>query len=285
MLDSPNLQSPADLNSLYGDWSTLGAMQGHQNQDLASQFRQQAYQSNNNIIDKGTLENQQSALMNPLLLDQQRGVNAGRDITNASSGLDLASKQASYQDKQTLLFKTIARQISDEDLTSESNKYLQHYNQALLAGDTATASKYKSVLDTLVGTAVAKAADRAQSTSQSNARNATAIQEAGINSASASNVAGIHAGAQIGVATLNDAERAKAAADKLTLQNAIRAEYDKPANQRDNAKIQALTHILQITAPAYGTAVNLPSLEQGKLRRNADGSEADGSAAKPYKLD
>ena len=160
MLDSPNLPSQADLNGLYGDWSLSGALQGHANQDLASQFRDQAFQANNNSVAKGTMENQQSALMNPLLVDQQRGANAGRDITNASSGLDLASKQNVYQDKQSLLHKTLAREMSDEDLTNESNTYIQKYQKAILSGNQDEAAKYKNVLDTLVGAATAKAADR-----------------------------------------------------------------------------------------------------------------------------
>jgi hypothetical protein len=285
MLDSPNLQSPADLNSLYGDWSTLGAMQGHQNQDLAAQFRQQAYQANANDIDRTGLANTLSAATMPSDI-QIKGNTANQGtIKTQQDALGLTSAQDAYGDKQSLLHKTLAREMSDEDLTTESNKYVKAYQQAQLSGNRAEADKYHSVLDTLVGAATAKAADRVQSRDVANNRNTTAIQEAGINSATQTNVAGIHAGAQVGVATLNDAERAKAAADKLSLQNAIRAEYDKPPAQRDQSKIDALTHILQVTSPSYGPAVSLPDLAKGKLRRNADGSEADGSAEKPYKLD
>lgn len=284
MLDSPNLPSQADLNSLYGDWSLSGAMQGHQNQALADQFRQQAYQSNNNSLDKGALENQQSALMNPLLLDQQRGVNAGRDITNASSGLDLASKQDAYQDKQSLLHKTLAREMSDEDLTSESNTYIKKYQQAMLSGNQDEADKYKNVLDTLVGAATAKAADRVSSRNVAELNNSRSLLENQATNRTNLEIAGGHNEATKYGADAT--ERARIMQANLHQQLANEAiQTIKRMKLSPQEELSRIMQVMQTANPGYGAAVSLPALQQGKLRRNADGSEADGSAEKPYKLD
>ena len=207
MLDSPNLQSPADLNSLYGDWSTLGAMQGHQNQDLAAQFRQQAYQANANDIDRTGLANTLTAATMPSDI-QIKGNTANQgQIKTQQDALGLASAQDAYPDKQALLHKTIARELDDEDLTRESNKYIKAYQQAQLSGNRTEADKYRSVLDTLVGAATAKAADRAQQTALGNRRIDAGITEAGIGAGATRDSAAMHLGGTMYTAQQSNATK------------------------------------------------------------------------------
>jgi len=263
-MDPSNLPSQADLNSLMGAWNPMSYMQGFQNQGLADQFRQQAYAANANQIDKGTLENTQSAAMNPLLVQQQQGVNAGRDITNQSAGLDLASKQGTFQDKQALLHAQIAREMSDEELSKESNNYLKMYQQAKLSGNEDDAMKYGNVLDTLTGAVAAKAADRVQ---QRNLAELGAISKSQIAAADRASQESIAAGANVSrenVAATNEAARVRAAELHQNIANIIAEEYKKPAASRDQAKIDGLTRVLQTTTPSWAGGVDINQLGAGK---------------------
>lgn len=256
MLDSPNLQSPADLNSLYGDWSTLGAMQGHQNQDLAAQFRQQAYQANANDIDRTGLANTLTAATMPSDI-QIKGNTANQgQIKTQQDALGLASAQDAYSDKQALLHKTIARELSDEDLTTESNKYIKAYQLAQLSGNRTEAEKYRSVLDTLVGAATAKAADRAQATSLGNRRIDAGITEAGISAGATTNAANIHVGGQIQAANIAEQAKIHAAEINQKLTSGLNAELQKPASDRDPDKVNSYIQALQLTSQGYGGLID-----------------------------
>ena len=168
-MNSANLPTQADLNSLYGSWNPGAYMRGFENQGLADQFREQSFLGNNQTLESDQQKIDQAKQINPLLVDSQRLANEGttltnqgKIITNQSSGLDLASKQGSYDDRQTLLHKQLAREMSDEDLTSEGNRILKMYQKAKLEGNEADTIKYGDVLDTLVGAVASKASDRIQ---------------------------------------------------------------------------------------------------------------------------
>ena len=291
MMDSANLPSQTDLNSLYGAWNPMSYIQGQQNQDLASQFRDQAYKANQNTVTEGALKNDQASQMNPLLLAQQGLTNTGLDlgnntkaISNASAGIDLSHKAALAPDDLEVKRTNLQNQLGDEQYNALSHTINMSLLKAMNTGDTASVAKLMPMVDFLAGPVGSKVSAAVRERQLGNKRIDAGITEAGIGANATTNAAGIHVGGQIGVATLNDAERAKAAADKLSLQNAIRAEYDKPPAQRDTNKIEALTRILQVTAPSYGTAVNLPALQKGKLMRNADGTPAEGTADDPVVL-
>jgi len=83
----------ATLQGTYGAWNPQAYTQAQENQGLAQQFQQQNLAQEANKTQEGFLANQQSTAMNPLLVDQQRGVNTTRGITNQTSqlGLDRAN--------------------------------------------------------------------------------------------------------------------------------------------------------------------------------------------------
>lgn len=168
-MNAANLPTQADLNSLYGAWNPGAYMRGFENQGLADQFREQSFLGNNQTLEADQQKIDQAKLMNPLLVESQRLGNEstslgnqGKIITNQSSGLDLASKQDVFGKRQELLHKQLAREMSDEDLTTEGNRILKLYQKAKLEGNEADTIKYGDVLDTLVGAVASKAADRVQ---------------------------------------------------------------------------------------------------------------------------
>jgi len=81
------------LQATYGYNDPRAYQQAQENQGLAQQFQQQNLAQEANKTQEGFLANQQSTAMNPLLVDQQRGVNTTRGITNQTSqlGLDRAN--------------------------------------------------------------------------------------------------------------------------------------------------------------------------------------------------
>jgi len=58
------------LNALYGGYNPMAYFKGYANQQLADQFRQQSLQQEQNATRKGVLENQQSEVFNPLLVQE-----------------------------------------------------------------------------------------------------------------------------------------------------------------------------------------------------------------------
>jgi len=169
MMDSANLPSQADLNSLYGAWNPMSYIQGQQNQDLASQFREQAYKSNQNEITQGALKNEQSSLMNPLIVNQQQLTNTGLElgnqgtgITSASKGIDLAQKTAlSSQDLENKRLG-LQNQLGDEQYNNLSNQISMSYLKALHSGNADEALKLKPMVEFLSGPIGEKLAERSQ---------------------------------------------------------------------------------------------------------------------------
>jgi len=140
-----NLPNQDSLNALYGSWNPMAYSQGYQNQDTANAFRDQAYQQQQNTTQQGTLADQFNAANNPQLLAKQGLDNqltaadiTGKNINNASSGIDLASKSDLYPDKQSLLHQQIASNLSDEQLKIAGNHAAEAYAEALNAPDAST---------------------------------------------------------------------------------------------------------------------------------------------------
>lgn len=187
MMDSANLPSQADLNSLYGTWNPMSYMQGQQNQDLAAQFRDQAYKSNQNEITQGVLKNEQSSLMNPLLVNQQQLTNTGLDlgnqgtgIKNASAGIDLGQKQAlAPQDLENKRLG-LQNQLGDEQYNNLSNQISMSYLKALHSGNADEALKLKPMVEFLSGPIGEKLADRSQKRDLEELRSLTQLGVANI---------------------------------------------------------------------------------------------------------
>ena len=293
-MDSSNLPSQTDLNSLYGAWNPMSYMQGQQNQDLAAQFRSQVFDANNNTVTKGQLENDQASQMNPLLLNQRKlentglGLtNTGKDITNQSSQLDLNSKTDAYSDKQSLLHKQLAREMSDEDITKEGNTYLQAYRSAMLSHQPEEAAKYKTVLDTLVGAVSAKAGDRSQARDLAELQRLTQTNVAGIQGQTSRDVAGINAGAKTDVAGIHANSSVQIAGIKQTLNQKLAQLNGMDQSNPEVARLTAQTRQDLATAnAAYANAISLEKLQGGELGRQGipGAAKATGTPENPIVL-
>jgi len=95
MMDSANLPSQTDLNSLYGAWNPMSYMQGFQNQSIADQFRQQAFQGNDLANQKSQQALDQDTLMNPERLRHIQGTNQGQEYKNTVEGIAATRAKAS----------------------------------------------------------------------------------------------------------------------------------------------------------------------------------------------
>lgn len=194
-MDSPSLPSQADLNSLYGSQNPLSYMRGYQNQDLADQFRQQAFTAND-------LTNQQAgtniavqqakapidvASTEAATADTQARTGA-LDIQNQRSGLQLAQDQATQPDRIALLHSKLGSEMSDEELATNSNEYLKRYQNALLNNDVDGVKKYGVVLSALSGAVASKAADRVAEMQTASSRNASEERRTGTQVAGEENV-------------------------------------------------------------------------------------------------
>jgi hypothetical protein len=167
MMNSANLPSQADLSSLYGSWNPMAVYKGLQNQDLAGQFRDQAFADNQNTVQAGTLRNDQSAVMNPLNVQKQQSdniyqdlINAGKTNTNTSEAIDLGNKQSLNSDKLAAERAKLKTMFSDEQLSQMSNDIWKAHVDNIKSGDPTKIQETGSLLDLLGGPS--KAADRSQ---------------------------------------------------------------------------------------------------------------------------
>ena len=167
MMNSANLPTQADLSSLYGSWNPMAVYKGLQNQDLASQFRDQAFADNANTVQAGTLRNEQSAAMNPLLVEKQQSdniyqtlMNSGKQNTNASEALDFSNKQSLNEDKVSAERAKLQSMFSAEQISKMSDDIWKAHVDNIKSGDPTKIQETGQLLDLLGG--ASKAADRAQ---------------------------------------------------------------------------------------------------------------------------
>ena len=166
-MNSANLPTQADLSSLYGSWNPMAVYKGLQNQDLASQFRDQAFADNANTVQAGTLRNEQSAAMNPLLVEKQQSdniyqtlMNSGKQNTNASEALDFSNKQSLNEDKVSAERAKLQSMFSAEQISKMSDDIWKAHVENIKSGDPAKIQETSALIDLLGGPA--KAADRVQ---------------------------------------------------------------------------------------------------------------------------
>lgn len=113
-MEQANLPKQDELNALYGAWNPMSYMQGHLNQDLASQFRDQAFQANAGDLLKTNMANQQSMEMNPLLLERQRN-------DNISTGVKARTDAALEGDNISAMHSKLATQLTDDNIKQLQN--------------------------------------------------------------------------------------------------------------------------------------------------------------------
>jgi hypothetical protein len=167
MMNSANLPTQADLSSLYGSWNPMAVYKGLQNQDLAGQFRDQAFADNESTVRADQMKNDQAALVNPLLVQKQQSdniyqdlINAGKTNTNTSEAIDLGNKQSLNGDKLAAERAKLKTLFSDEQLSQMSNDIWKAHVENIKSGDPTKIQETGSLLDLLGGPS--KAADRSQ---------------------------------------------------------------------------------------------------------------------------
>ena len=275
MMDSANLPSQTDLNSLYGAWNPMAYIQGQQNQDLAAQFRDQAYKANQNTVTEGALKNDQASQMNPLLVTQQGLTNTGlalgnqtKSIANASSGIDLGQKQSLAPQDLEVKRLNLQNQLGDQQYNNLSNTISMGYLKALHEGDADTVAKLKPMLEFLNGPTGGTIADRAQKRDLTELQRITQQNVANIQAGSAANVAGINAGAKVDVAGIHATSSVQIAGIKQTLNQKL-AQLN--TMDQSNPQVAALTaqtrRDLATANAAYANAIDLEKLQGGGLGR------------------
>lgn len=114
-MNSANLPTQADLNALYGDWNPMSYMEGQKNQDLAAQFRDQAYTNNNQTITSEQQKIDQANLINPLEVASKKLINEDQGYKNTIQGV--AARRASANEKNVLSedLRAHAIKMTDDD--------------------------------------------------------------------------------------------------------------------------------------------------------------------------
>jgi len=165
-MEQANLPTQQGLNDLYGAWNPMSYMQGQLNQDLAAQFRDQAYKGNENTIAQQAIANNQAVQMNPLLLDAKRQditrtglLNDGSVIDNQTNALKLDTAQQTHQEALAAAREKLRAQMSDDQYSQLGNQILQSHMDAIKGGNPEEIQKTSMLLDLVggkVGGAVAK---------------------------------------------------------------------------------------------------------------------------------
>lgn len=115
-MDQPTLPQQAELSAMYGPWNAMGYMQGMNNQDLADQFRQQAFVGNQAKLLTDQQTYNQAEQMNPLLLQAKLADIGKTEIENQRNGLTLARDQANQSYELADIPKKWAAQASARDI-------------------------------------------------------------------------------------------------------------------------------------------------------------------------
>lgn len=284
MLDSSNLPSQTDLNSLYGAWNPMSYMQGQQNQDIASQFRNQAFQANQNNVQEGAIKNDQATQMNPLLLDERSLLNQGQDLTNKGKGisnkvaqLGLERDQATQGDQIASAIADLKSKMTDSDFARLSTAHLMHHMQ-LLSDPNATPDDIAAsaqLMDYLGGPTASKVSAGVRERNLAELGVLSKAQQAAADRESQQAIAGMQVEGRQNVAEVGAKSREEAARMHMNIANKIAAEMDKPADQRDMQKVDYLTRVLQTTSPAWAGGVDVNALGGGQgLRANVPANPA-----------
>lgn len=146
----------------------MGYLRGMQNQDLADQFRDQAFFGNQQALKAKAIENEQSELMNPLLIAQQGLVNTGQELNNTNQGLvnqglslDVDKKTKLHDESIAAESAALRSKLGDEKFIQLGNEVYADHLENLKSGDPVKIARTAALLPYLGG-AVGKTADRIQ---------------------------------------------------------------------------------------------------------------------------
>ena len=277
-MDSANLPSQGDLNNLYGAWNPMSYMQGYENQDLASQFRQQAFAANANTVQKGDIENQLAGATIPYdIAQKQANVDStvaktgGQNISNQVAGLGLASDEANFNARMQSEHEQFLAKASDAQVAQAGAKTYQDYLTALKTGVDIPEAKERFLIAT--GPAGA-AAERVVQSQIAGNRNTSEEKRTGMQVAGEVKVGAGHDTTTTNVQTGHDNAKAYVAEmgkglDGLAaqLQRQRDAETDPARWKQLDASYKQAVQSSALTRN-YGSALNLNGI--AGIGRNAD---------------
>lgn len=156
-MEQANIPQQAELSQLYGAWNPMGYMRGQLNQDLADQFRQQAFYGNEQGLKRNAQVFDQATLMNPLEVAGKTLENEGKVSSNLKGKLEAERMQASQQANIDADVRAAALKMTDDQF-----KAMDQGVEKLLRSDNPEERKRGMVLQSYMPTFQAerrKAAD------------------------------------------------------------------------------------------------------------------------------
>lgn len=290
-MEQSNIPSQAELSSLYGAWNPMGYMRGISNQNLADQFRQQAFQGNQADISAKLQANAQAEKINPLLLAQQELVNTGKGLNNTNQelvnrglGLDVEKKAAIHSDTIEAERQALRSKIGDEKYNQLSTSVLNAHIDNLKNGDPAEIEKTGRLLDMLGGPSAGKVGERVQNRQLAELQRLTQQQIASGNNAATIQAAQIAADSRYQVASLH----AQNVLDKA--QKSQNAEQYYVSLQKAGADPELIAQARKDwldSKAAYQNAIDLKALAEGSgVQRQGDRASTPklGTAENPIVL-
>lgn len=217
----PTTPTIQELSGIYGDWNPMAYSRGMRSQDLADQFRQQAFDSNAVEMRKNQMANDQAEQMNPLLIAQQQLTNSGLDTKNKSEALSYSNKVSLNDDQLKADRAALQEKYSASELAQIGDNVMRKHLENIQSGDLVGARKTQRLLEVL-GTP-AQVADRLERRAIADNNNATSIKTTGMHTASQEriNQANIDAGKynrnKFGVTIQTQLMKAKSAREKAEI--------------------------------------------------------------------
>jgi len=251
------------LQATYGYNDPRAYQQAQENQGLAQQFQQQNLAQEANKTQEGFLANQQSTAMNPLLVDQQRGVNTTRGITNQTSQLGLDRANA-------LQFQNLAKDQQQAILDMKENDIKaieQHGRQLSYSNDPNERAQGQQIYE------------MGQTFREAKQKHAYETEIEKQKTDSAARVAGIGAGATLGAARIGADSRQAIAELQVTAKQALASKEKTleaylvtlrklpPSPERD-AEMAGVRADLLTTNPAYAAGLNIEQTTGGAVTPN-----------------
>lgn len=136
-----NIPTMQGLEAQFGSWNPMAYIKASDYSGLADQFRNEEYKKQQNAVQEGTLKNQQSELMNPLLVNQQQAHNIGLEQKNSSDALKLETDIATHPDAMKLAVRKAATALDDQDITDMGT----HISKTLLDPNATQAARDQAI--------------------------------------------------------------------------------------------------------------------------------------------
>lgn len=264
----------------YGKMMEMNPMAYQQATDqlsLAKQFQAEKQKQAEAKSLADMMANDQSSKLNPMLLEAQGQINAGRGMDNQTKGMELDRSKATHQQQLTLDQREMARKLTDADFKEAD----QHIERMLRSGDQnqiQEAIKAQQYLPALLAEKRKHEREmektkyeQQQETGRSLERNQTTLEAARIGAQSRTDVAGMRGAKDKGAVTIEE----RVQAGKMSPAQAAVAFHgaamttDDPEKQQLYSRLAAQYETLAKQIPAAANAgkidtpavANLPAMQ------------------------